>query len=333
MLKGSVAAGLAMALADFVAGRGVARGDLLAAAAIAPDTLADRDARLEINRYVGLVRAAKRLSGDPALPLRFGAEVDLSEVSIVGLIGLAAETMADALAQLNRYGALVVEVDLGGDRFGNEVTADGVWMIDRRPDANAFPELTEITFARMLCGARRISPILKAHEVHVTHAAPDYAALYETILGAPVTFNAPRNAYRIDMEFVTHRVQKQPGYVFGILTRHADALLAEMAVATTVRGKVEGLLLPVLHRGDIGVDVVADKLAMSRQTLYRRLKEEGCTFEQLLDDLRQRLALDYLAARKASVNETAYLVGFSDPAAFSRAFKRWTGKSPRDVRG
>jgi AraC-like DNA-binding protein len=72
---------------------------------------------------------------------------------------------------------------------------------------------------------------------------------------------------------------------------------------------------------------------MSRQTLYRRLKEEGCTFEQVLDDLRHRLALDYLTARKASVNETAYLVGFSDPAAFSRAFKRWTGKSPREMRG
>jgi AraC-like DNA-binding protein len=333
MLKGSVAAGVAMALADFAAARGVARGDLLAAAAIAAGELADRDARLEINRYVGLVRAAKQLSGDPALPLRFGAEVDLSELSIVGLIGLAAETMADALVQLNRYGALVVDVDLGSDRFCNEVAADGIWMIDRRPDPNAFPELTEITFARMLCGARRIAPTLQAYEIQVTHAAPDHAALCEDILGAPVTFKASRNAYRMDMSFVTHRVQKQPRYVFGILTRHADALLAEMASATTIRGKVEGLLLPLLHTGEIGVDAMADKLAMSRQTLYRRLKEEGCTFEQVLDDLRHRLALDYLTARKASVNETAYLVGFSDPAAFSRAFKRWTGKSPREVRG
>ena len=55
--------------------------------------------------------------------------------------------------------------------------------------------------------------------------------------------------------------------------------------------------------------------------------------EDALADLRQRLALNYLAGRKASVNETAYLVGFSDPAAFSRAFKRWTGKSPSEMRG
>jgi len=89
----------------------------------------------------------------------------------------------------------------------------------------------------------------------------------------------------------------------------------------------------VLHKGDIGMDAIAAKLAVSRQTLFRKLKAEGTTFEKVLDELRHRLALNYLSGKKVSVNETAYLVGFSDPAAFSRAFKRWTGSSPRDVRG
>ncbi|MCR5875794.1 AraC family transcriptional regulator [Phenylobacterium sp. J426] len=73
-------------------------------------------------------------------------------------------------------------------------------------------------------------------------------------------------------------------------------------------------------------------MAISRQTLYRKLKAEGVTFEQVLDELREALALRYLKGRRVSVNETAYLVGFSDPAAFSRAFKRWTGLSPREAR-
>jgi AraC-like DNA-binding protein len=75
--------------------------------------------------------------------------------------------------------------------------------------------------------------------------------------------------------------------------------------------------------------LIADKLCCSRQTLFRKLKAEGVTFEQVLDELRRKLSLNYLNANKISVKETARLVGYSDSAAFSRAFKRWTGSSPR----
>jgi AraC-like DNA-binding protein len=78
-------------------------------------------------------------------------------------------------------------------------------------------------------------------------------------------------------------------------------------------------------------DRVARELGLSRATLYRKLKQEGVSFEALRDELRRDLALRYLAG-KTSVSKTAYLLGFSDPAAFSRAFKRWTGKSPRGAR-
>ena len=72
---------------------------------------------------------------------------------------------------------------------------------------------------------------------------------------------------------------------------------------------------------------------MSRATLFRRLRAEGTSFERVLDEVRRRLALAYVVEKKLRVNEAAYLLGFSDPAAFSRAFKRWTGKSPRARRG
>ena len=87
--------------------------------------------------------------------------------------------------------------------------------------------------------------------------------------------------------------------------------------------------MPILHTGDIGRDAIADMMGVSCWTLSRKLKAEGATYEQVLDDLRHKMALHYLNGKKVSVNETAYLVGFSEPAAFSRAFKRWTGVSPR----
>jgi AraC-like DNA-binding protein len=88
----------------------------------------------------------------------------------------------------------------------------------------------------------------------------------------------------------------------------------------------------MLHTGDASRDAIAEKMGLSRQTLFRTLKAEGTTFEKVLDELRHKMALNYLSGKKVSVNETAYLVGFSEPAAFSRAFKRWTGSSPRMMR-
>lgn len=99
------------------------------------------------------------------------------------------------------------------------------------------------------------------------------------------------------------------------------------------RSEVERRLEPMLATGSAGIDQVARALGCGRQTLYRRLKAEGITFAQLLDGLRRRLALRFVREQGLTVKETAYRLGFSDPAAFSRAYKRWTGSSPSEARG
>lgn len=97
------------------------------------------------------------------------------------------------------------------------------------------------------------------------------------------------------------------------------------------RREIERHLEPLLPSGAIRMEKVARAMRRSRQTLYRRLKAEGITFEQLLDDLRRRLAIRLVREPGLSVKEIAYRLGFSEPAAFSRAFKRWTGRAPRAV--
>jgi AraC-like DNA-binding protein len=95
---------------------------------------------------------------------------------------------------------------------------------------------------------------------------------------------------------------------------------------------IEKRLEAVLDSGEVGIERIARDLGYSRQTLYRRLKAEGTTYEQLLDGLRRRLAIRLVREQGLSVKEAAYRLGFSDPAAFSRAFKRWTGTSPGEMR-
>jgi AraC-like DNA-binding protein len=336
----TVAAGLARALIDYAATKGVPREKLLARSAINADDLADQDNRIPFAKYEALMRAAKELSADPAFALHFGNETDLAQFSVVGLIGRASMTMGDAFLQLTRYGRLVIDLDLGPEpRFKLAPGDGGLWMIDTRPNPNDFIELTESTLARTICGCTRMivdsgwkgetpAPLT----VHVTHADPGYGAEYERVLDARVVFGSDKNAFLVDPKWVGHRLSLEPRYVFGILTAHADALLESLANTKTIRGQVESLLLPILHTGEVGIDTITDRMQISRWTLSRKLKAEGVTFEQILDELRHKMALHYLNGKKVSVNETAYLVGFSEPAAFSRAFKRWTGVSPRAMR-
>ena len=114
-----------------------------------------------------------------------------------------------------------------------------------------------------------------------------------------------------------------------LLGEVASALVAAVERPSAFRRDVEKRIEILLEAGEARIERVASDLGLSRQTLYRRLKDEGVTFEDLLDKLRHRLALRYLREDRMSVKAASYRLGFSEPAAFSRAFKRWTGSSPR----
>lgn len=328
----TVGAGFARGLLEFAVRKGADRQALMAKTGLTAEDLADQDGRVAMTKYVALMRTGIALSGDPALALHFGEAINIARVSIIGQIGRASETMADALAQLNRYVRLVVEAESAGKYRFESIERDGaMWIVDTRLNANAFPELTESAFAQLICHTREFGhdsnrPMVKL--VHVTHARPVHWQEYERVFAAPVEFGKEWNAMQVDPEWTTYRVAREDSYLGTILRGHADGLLKELEASRTLRAKVESIVLPKLHTGETSVEEISAKMGLSRQTLYRKLKDEGVTYEQVLDGLRERMALHYLGDRKISVNETAYLVGFSDPTAFSRAFKRWTGSSP-----
>ena len=335
MKEATVSAGLTRSILDYAVEQGADTGTLLAAAGIGLEALEDQDARVPFAAYLTLIRTASQLTSDPALSLNHAVNTRIDSQTVVGLIVHSSASVADAMNQLNRYARLMVEVDVmaRGERFSVDAGPGGVWIVDNRPDPNASPEITEGAFGTFVGEFRREFPDQPfALQIEVTHAAPAHAADYVRLLGCPVHFGARRNALQIAPHWLTQTFDNTSRYVFGIFTERADALLAELEQTDSLRGRVEALLLPQLHRGTIAIDAVAAELGMSRATLYRRLKDEGLTFAELVDGLRARLAADYLAARKVSVNETAYLVGFSEASSFVRAFRRWTGKTPAEYR-
>lgn len=129
----------------------------------------------------------------------------------------------------------------------------------------------------------------------------------------------------------TRREQEADGGLFAALGQLLQAL-APAPAQRCFRKEVEQAIEPMLDSGEVSIDRVARQLGMSRQTLYRRLKAEGVTFEEILDAKRRQLAIRYLGVEQVQVKAAAYRLGFSDPAAFSRAFKRWTGISPSRFR-
>ena len=120
--------------------------------------------------------------------------------------------------------------------------------------------------------------------------------------------------------------------LFAYLERHAEALQARVAGSASLASRVRELLSARIRQGEPEQAAIAQALAMSERTLQRRLQDEGVTFAVLLDDVRADLGRMYLADPKLAIFEVAFLLGYSEPSAFNRAFRRWTGTSPSDFR-
>jgi AraC-like DNA-binding protein len=331
MRQPTVSAGLAAGLRDYVARRGAHVERLLAGADLDAVALDDPDTRVPLRRYLSFLRLSQVQLADPALALHYGADVLMAELSILGLIMEASPTMGSALVQLDRYGRLALEVESDGPRFELERAGSRLLLVERRPPSPE-PELIEEAFARLVCGPRRFLPQPHVLAVHLAHSAPAHRAEYETVFGCPVTFDGRANMLELHPEVASWPVAQHPRYVFGALRARGDRLLADRPPRHSYRERLEDAVRPRLHEGEPAAEAFARTLGCSRSTLFRRLRDEGTTFTRVVEHLRRDLAIEYLRGGRVAVREVTYLLGFSDPAAFSRAFRRWTGHAPGHFR-
>lgn len=314
---------------DYAQTRGISPRALLMHAGTSDTQLAQADVRYPIELLFALLRAGADRLRDDAFALHFGQYVPCDQVSLAAPLGRSATTVTEALELVNRYAPLGIDIPgcPNGNRFAFESDRAGLWLCDRRP-ADGRVALTELVFSRMVHGIRRIQQSDVVRAVYVRHAPPAHRDAYDAVFGVPVYFTSGRNAILLDPSYLQTPLTPAPMHVTRILAVHADAQLATLHRGRSCRARLEAELRALLHTGQVGVASLARRMAMSRQTLYRRLKAEGTTYEQVLEELRCAIAVQALGAGESSVRELAARLGFADTAAFSRAFKRWTGRSP-----
>ena len=152
-------------------------------------------------------------------------------------------------------------------------------------------------------------------------------------VGTKVEFGADRDEFALSLDARELPLIHADPYLNDLLLKYCEAALANRkADVSQLRTRVENAISSLLPHGRVLVEDVARSLGMSKRTLARRLSDEGLNFTEILQQLRRDLAVRYLDDRKLHVSKIAWLLGFHEVSAFTHAFKRWTGKTPRELR-
>ena len=308
---------------------GVPRATSLAAAHLSERELADPDARVLPGQLWRLWLEALELTRDPCLGLNLAQVVKPGDYGVIGYIVLSSASVREALTRVGRYHALladavrysVEEVD-GGFVLRHEFAGGGGAPGPMAAYVLAVPYL-------LMKRAFGFAPTLR--EVRMVCEPPADTVAYERVFQAPVRFGADQNALTIRAVLDAPMPTSDPALV-SVLEGYADSLLDNLPAMGSLVASVAGLIRQGLSEGPPGVDQLSRQLAISPRTLRRRLREEDTSVSAIVTQVRHQLALEYLSSGDISASEIAYLLGFSDPTAFQRAFKRWQGCAPIEHR-
>jgi AraC-like DNA-binding protein len=324
MPAGSISTLLVRPLVDAVGGEA-----LLRACELTPEMLADADARISPAQFCVAWAEAIRLSGAPSLALRLAEATPPGAFGIVEYVCRSSPTLGEALRQWVRYLNLLddaVEVGLVDDAKG------ACLRVLRESEAPA-PASHELCFALLVLNARRLSTEpFQPLAVDFEHRARGDVAPYEAFFGAKVTFGARSTQLVMQKSALEARLATADPALLAILTRAADELRAKERVDPPIVAQVKRVLWEALREDDAEIGKVAKRLGLSARSLQRRLKEEGASYQGVREQAREELARRYLEDG-LSIAEISFLLGFSQPSAFFRAFKRWTGLTPLESRG
>ncbi|MAY86179.1 MAG: AraC family transcriptional regulator [Pseudooceanicola sp.] len=313
------------------AGGGVDAAALLDSVGIAPAAPWDPGQMIPAERYYDMLERIAAQIDVTDLPLRTGASMRLDEYGALGLAFKAATTLGAAYARVERYARLwtsVVEYELrpatGGTHF----------ILHRAGERRLGMRLSnEATLASAVSIARQVCPVrLAPVEVLVRHPAPRSVAAHEEYFGCPVRFGADLDAILYSNEALARPNILGDEGISQYLATHLDADLSEITREPALVTQAQAAIAQALSEGTPKLAEIARSLGLSARSFHRRLSDHGMSFQSLTEDTRRDLAEGLLRDESHSLAEIAFLTGFSEQSAFTRAFKRWVGTTPATYR-
>ena len=190
-----------------------------------------------------------------------------------------------------------------------------------------------MTLATVTTLCRNIaSPEFNPTAIEFQHDEPDDISEHQRLVRCPIKFGASLNKLSVASTNLSLPIAKADAGLCALLDRHAEELLAKFPPRDSLVDRVRSIIASEFRGGDPSLEHVADQLGLTPRTLQRKLQELGASHNELLEQMRRQLAMQYLREREMAICEVAYLLGFSESSSFHRAFKRWTGLTPKEFR-
>lgn len=292
----------------------------------------DQPARtLAATTYAGLWAEAERLSGDAQLGLHVGEVVRPGKYGVLGYVMMSCETLGESLLRQLRY------QDLVGKSGRSELvqTGDRCELRWHSAMARASRHVGEehvaswVAFARWILGTPGRDPV----EVQFEHPAPADVSEHQRLFRCPLRFGQAYTAVAFEPGLLKLPLRDKNPEMRALMDRHAEMLLAQQVQGEAeLTQEIRETIARQLADGVPEIEVVAAQLKVQPRTLQRRLSQAGTSYKDLVDDVRRRQALKYIADPRLNLPEIAFLLGFSEQSSFQRAFKRWTGLPPGQYR-
>ena len=318
-------------IASAAVARGVSTDRLYKAVNLDAAVLEDPDSRIPFAQLVALYEKAAELTGDDNFGLHIGETVNPSAFDVVGYCALNSSTLGAAFARVARYHSIWTD----GALFTLETTGETSAIVYRYLESSIkeHRQDSEMTLATVTTLCRNIAtPDFALTSVEFQHAEPVDVSEHQRLFACPVKFAASLNRLSFPSSYLSLPIAKADARLCAVLDRHAEELLAKFPPRDSLIEQVRNLIAGEFRGGEPSLERIAGHLGLTPRTLQRKLQELGTSYNDVLDQMRCQLAMRYLREPQMAICEVAYLLGFSESSSFHRAFKRWTGVTPKEFR-